>query len=738
MIPCLQFQYKAKRWRGTKKVPFHPFLKGGIRLDTAKMVKKLAKQKELKLSNKEILLSPEFHNYLTNYIESLLFRIRRKPNLKIEYDTKEGATIAYTDNELIFLNAGNRISSFYESIDSQLLALLGIVTHECCHILYLDFEGEKTVLTALKDGSLTGEFEIEDDISAEIIDFVKDTRFYKLFQQIYHELSNIFSDVHDEGKGSQEFGGIVEKSLLYSAEAMRMKSSPLDKLIERYKEEPLPQLGLQLMYSCILHYARYRELIINDEEAVKKEEFYQKITELMPVIELGRSTDDLYEKYTCINNCIYVLWDYISQMLNSDDTSGSEDGESDSDESGEGTNEADGSGSSSSSENSEKTSKDGKSNSSSGESSSGEISEEKIEEVLNALNEASKDMNSSKAPERDKNTASPKSEKSETSDKSAMDNNTAKDVINNILKQVKKAISEDKAEKEVEETIKEEQNRIIQGIDMTSSHKGRKIRNIRDLDITDSEKQEYNRIMGPLKGISKSMQRQMLAVLRDLKEGDTLKHRTFGSKLEARDTYRLDSKMFSKKKLPQDLPDMVICILVDESGSMKGERIEAAKQATMLLYDFAIGLQIPTMVLGHTEDYYTDKAFVLRRYAEFDTVNDKDKYRLAKIKARENNRDGMALLIASELLSRRPEQVKLLIVISDGQPVAINYSGESARRDMRDILKKYKKKGIKTFAAAIGSDKPMIKSIYGEGYLDISDLSKLPKAIVSLVKKRIV
>lgn len=98
----------------------------------------------------------------------------------------------------------------------------------------------------------------------------------------------------------------------------------------------------------------------------------------------------------------------------------------------------------------------------------------------------------------------------------------------------------------------------------------------------------------------------------------------------------------------------------------------------------------------------------------------------------------MGILIASELLSRRTEQIKLLIVISDGRPNGTNYGGRSAIKDMQDIVKKYKKKGIQTFAAAIGNDKDVIKSIYGDEFLDISDLSKLPKAMVSLVKKRIV
>ena len=37
------------------------------------------------------------------------------------------------------------------------------------------------------------------------------------------------------------------------------------------------------------------------------------------------------------------------------------------------------------------------------------------------------------------------------------------------------------------------------------------------------------------------------------------------------------------------------------------------------------------------------------------------------------------------------------------------------------------------FAAAIGDDKPNIKRIYGDGFLDISDLNRLPVNLGSLI-----
>lgn len=101
------------------------------------------------------------------------------------------------------------------------------------------------------------------------------------------------------------------------------------------------------------------------------------------------------------------------------------------------------------------------------------------------------------------------------------------------------------------------------------------------------------------------------------------------------------------------------------------------------------------------------------------------------------NRDGLAITVTKELLQKRPEEIKLMFIISDGLPYDHGYSGEPARKDIKQIVRDAEKNGIETFAAAIGDDKDAIEAIYGDSFLDITNLSKLPKILVSLIKKRI-
>ena len=105
--------------------------------------------------------------------------------------------------------------------------------------------------------------------------------------------------------------------------------------------------------------------------------------------------------------------------------------------------------------------------------------------------------------------------------------------------------------------------------------------------------------------------------------------------------------------------------------------------------------------------------------------------------ARCGNRDGAALRYVAERLMTRPEPIKLLIITSDGQPAAHGYYGTEAEADLRGIKQEYSRKGIQIFAAAIGNDKENIQRIYKDGFLDITNLEKLPVNLGRLIIQQI-
>ena len=79
----------------------------------------------------------------------------------------------------------------------------------------------------------------------------------------------------------------------------------------------------------------------------------------------------------------------------------------------------------------------------------------------------------------------------------------------------------------------------------------------------------------------------------------------------------------------------------------------------------------------------------------------------------------------------------MLILVSDGQPADSGYYRTAAEEDLRGIKHEYQRKGIIFVAAAIGDDKENIERIYGDSFLDITDLNQLPAKLTAVVKRHI-
>lgn len=178
---------------------------------------------------------------------------------------------------------------------------------------------------------------------------------------------------------------------------------------------------------------------------------------------------------------------------------------------------------------------------------------------------------------------------------------------------------------------------------------------------------------------------------------------------------------------------MSVAILVDESGSMCGDRIANAQAMALIVYDFCSQLNIPVTIYGHNYGY---DGVDLYSFAEFDSIDSNDKYRLMNMNAYNCNRDGCAVRYVAEKLCKRFETMRMFIVVSDGQPSADSYCGTAAEQDLQSIRKEYERKGITFYAAAIGDDKECIRRCYGEkAFLDLTDLKKFPMTIAKLIAR---
>lgn len=124
---------------------------------------------------------------------------------------------------------------------------------------------------------------------------------------------------------------------------------------------------------------------------------------------------------------------------------------------------------------------------------------------------------------------------------------------------------------------------------------------------------QYQQVASPLLLLSKRLQKEVLAVLKEKREGGKQTGLLMGRHLDARAVIRDDGRMFSKNRLPQEKADIAVALLVDESGSMaSSDRISTARAAALVVHDFCRSLGLPVIVYGHSTGYDDVELYAMR------------------------------------------------------------------------------------------------------------------------------
>lgn len=303
------------------------------------------------------------------------------------------------------------------------------------------------------------------------------------------------------------------------------------------------------------------------------------------------------------------------------------------------------------------------------------------------------------------------------------------------IARILEAVAEDAVHTSLEKERKRELNELAQSISYGNIHNGVNMTVHRICEVEPELRDEYDEVADDLLHISRQLQKSVTQKLEDSRRGGKQTSLLMGRRLDAHAIARLDGRVFCKNALPNEAPALSVGLLLDESGSMCScDRATYARATAIILYDFCRALDIPIMVYGHS----TSSGCVdLYSYAEFDAIDRDDRYRLMDISSRGSNRDGAALRYVAEQLAKRTEDVKILMLVSDGQPADSGYYGTAAEEDLRGVKQEYQRKGILFVAAAIGADKDNIERIYGDSFLDITDLNKLPVKLSGIIKRYI-
>lgn len=254
----------------------------------------------------------------------------------------------------------------------------------------------------------------------------------------------------------------------------------------------------------------------------------------------------------------------------------------------------------------------------------------------------------------------------------------------------------------------------------------------------------YETVWPLLRGVSKTLKKELLKILQDRRTGTRVTGLPFGRRMDPRSYSRMDERWFAKNNLPNDTPRVAATLLIDRSGSMKdgsrdssgqhlfGTKIQAASNTALVLYDFCVDLGFPVMVCSHYVE--RGKTVVIDSMAAFQRVDKQDRYRIAGAEAGGGNRDGTALNYALGELKLRTEDIKLLFIISDGLPSDYDY-GENGIQHLQEVIDDARRSDVFVFAAALDEDIPAIKHIYGDNMFEMTDLAKMPKTLLNVMRR---
>lgn len=249
-------------------------------------------------------------------------------------------------------------------------------------------------------------------------------------------------------------------------------------------------------------------------------------------------------------------------------------------------------------------------------------------------------------------------------------------------------------------------------------------------------KDAYEKQIMPRLSVSRRIQSAMKQILRT-RNGVAYRSGYYYGKNISPSSVAIKGKgAFRRPEKLEYSPDAAFGILVDCSGSMCGNKMQTAIVTASLLYDACLNLHYPVAVVGH--DTNGGPSISLHACADYDRVDERDKFRILSMSAGGCNHDGAALAYLYKRMKKLPQENKILIIISDGAPNGYNFCGDAAKNYIGSLLNMAEKKWhIKTIAAGIGSDRDDLHEIYGDRFLDISDLTELPKKVLAIFRKTI-
>jgi hypothetical protein len=187
--------------------------------------------------------------------------------------------------------------------------------------------------------------------------------------------------------------------------------------------------------------------------------------------------------------------------------------------------------------------------------------------------------------------------------------------------------------------------------------------------------------------------------------------------------------------------DLAVVVLLDLSEStndtMAGADrtvLDLTREAAALVATAIDGIGDPFAIHGFASDGRHDVHYY--RFKDFAQPFDEDaKSRLAGMRGGLSTRMGAAMRHAGHHLLRQPEQRKLLLLVTDGEPADIDERDpQHLRHDTRKAVEELHTRGVLTYCLTLDPDADSyVKRIFGESHYTVVDhVQRLPERLPTL------
>lgn len=742
-------------------------------------IRRAIRKKRTDIRLEDIVKSKAFKDYITSGMLTLFKKHKREPNLNYKVYYKEGdMTTALTNNKEIIVNAANSLFTKRDELDEPLSVsvdhILGVMFHEAGHVLYTNFSVLRKYKEQFRDGKLViSSIELSkeekkslkeinnllNDNRGNVVLGVSLTKTKAFIYNIFNWLNNAIED------------GRIEKTLLDRDADFGGYCNGLIGLRNKQKDEIIGSniQDIEKYLNACFEYAKY------GTSTTYTGDVFPELEEAKPIIDIMLDCKEAmkFTEYTVELICIAypnlikpLITDQTDDQSDDDQSNDNSQGDSSSnDENSDTDNSSDGQSSGESENDKSKENSKGNGSDDSSESEEGQEdannndSDDSNETEDNQEGSGNSDSQEESSEDEGDNSNSQNSqeESDEGDDSNSQDDSNKEDELDDIMDNLPEtsvmpeydnmgvessngSLEEsmqptpdfvgEAARESVEEEINGEINKMIS--DSTAPLGCSRVTVIDDLpDVSLSPNQDafLNNNRSLFKKVGREIENHLKS---DMRTGSN-KRKFSGKKFRAEKLVNRDYRYFENTATKRDIPQTAVGILIDQSGSMCGEKIRCATYAAMGMYKTLAELEhFDVAVYGHTSTY--DKV-TIDRYIDFG-FKPKDPIKvLAGIYSDGSNIDEVAVTALGERLKSQMVDKKIMIIISDGLPYSMIGHAETR---LRDLVKEYVKDGFNVFVAALGSDKAKIDKIYEDvSFIDITDPSELPTNMLRAIKRMI-